>query len=128
MKKKYIYIFSAIYCIVASIIVVGELILHNWWEAVLLFLLYFFIALADYYRYQAKKIAIDSLIQIQRAENAVITIGDMAERLLIERTKNKQKKLLMFNCDHCPRKSDTCQKLVYEDRTECVEPVEHFDL
>ena len=127
-RKIFIYIASALYCVLAFIVIATELLCRQWELAIILLLLYFFIALSDWYRYKLKKTVVDYLIRVQKAENNVITISDMANRLLVSCTEAKRKKLLMYNCDHCPRKSDTCQKLVYEDRTECVEPIENFDL
>ena len=124
MKKKIIYGINALYCVTGIVLVAGSLVLHKWYEAYLLFVLFLFMALADYCNFRLKKQEEENIDLTYRLKRSTF----MLDHCIEECTKVKQKKLLMYNCDHCPRKSDTCQKLVYEDRTECVEPVEHFDL
>lgn len=34
-------------------------------------------------------------------------------------------KQVMYKCDHCPHETETCVKLVHDDRTECLEPEQY---
>lgn len=131
MKQKIIYLMNAMYCIIALALVAGSLVLHRWTDALILFALFTFMALADWYRYKTKKLDRKlSCVMNHLAfrEKECDQLAGNVNHLLEECVEAKNKKLLMYNCDHCPRQSDTCQKLVYDTHTECVEPVGHFDL
>ena len=118
---------SAFYCIAASFLVARAMFLQRWGIAFALTVLFLLIALYDYERYKNRKLTIKTWIYLQRLENNLIALRDYHTRLLVKIDDNQRKKYKMFKCDHCPKETDTCKKLVYDTHAECVDEGEAFD-